>query len=374
MTLRALEGFVVGITADRRWMEQAELLQRRGASVVHGPTMRTEYLASDEALRTSTLGVIAARPDFLVATTGIGVRAWFEAAQAWGLAEGLAAALSETRVVARGPKAAAAVGTAGLKVWQSPDTERLDDALGCLARQVAGKTVAFQHYGERNDDAVSRLTGWGASVVEVPIYRWHRPTDDGPARRLVDAVCDGGVDAVTFTSAPAVHNFIEVARGHDRLAEVLDAFNGGDVIAACIGPVCAEGARQEGVETFVAPGHGRLGLLVRALTDALQGRRESLVLAGQTVVVQGRAVAVDATVVDLSGRDRAVFDALLRRRGTVVSKPAMLKALGAEPTAGHALEASVARLRKRLGPAGGAIRSVRSRGYILEASPADCPR
>ena len=42
-------------------------------------------------------------------TTGIGIRAWIEAAQSWGLDHALLDALSGARVVARGPKAAAAV-------------------------------------------------------------------------------------------------------------------------------------------------------------------------------------------------------------------------------------------------------------------------
>jgi len=45
-----LDGFVVGVTADRRWSEQAELLRRRGAEVVHGPSIATAYLASDDVL------------------------------------------------------------------------------------------------------------------------------------------------------------------------------------------------------------------------------------------------------------------------------------------------------------------------------------
>src|SRR5207249_9410232 len=121
MSTLALEGFVIGVTADRRWMEQAELLQRRGATVLHGPTIKTEYLASDDALRSATHAVIARRPDYLLATTGIGVRAWLEAVQAWGLAESLLDALAGTKVAARGPKAAAAVHTAGLDVWASPE-------------------------------------------------------------------------------------------------------------------------------------------------------------------------------------------------------------------------------------------------------------
>jgi uroporphyrinogen-III synthase len=367
MTLAALEGFTIGVTADRRWTEQAELLQRRGASVLHGPTIHTEYLASDDALRQATLDVVSQRPDYLVATTGIGVRAWFEAAQAWGLGEQLHDALADTRVVARGPKAAAAAHSAGLLVWDSPASERLDDVLDrLLAEPLPGTSVAFQHYGEHNHDAVERLRRAGAAVAEVPIYRWRRPADDDAAVRLVDAVCEGRVDAVTFTSAPAVHNLLAIARDHERAPALLDAFNHAGVVAACIGPVCAEGARQEGVVNPLAPSHGRLGLLVRALTEALAGRRQTLRLAGRPVVVQGRAVAVDGAPVDLSEQERAVFETLLRRRGAVVSKPAMLKSIGADPAGDHALEAAVARLRKRLGPAAGAVRCVRGRGYILD--------
>ncbi|HET7718431.1 MAG TPA: uroporphyrinogen-III synthase, partial [Acidimicrobiales bacterium] len=97
-----LDGFVVGVTADRRASEQAELLRRRGAEVMLGPSIETAYLASDEALRAATLALIEVPPDYLAATTGIGIRAWFEAAQVWGLGDALVGALGDTRIVARG--------------------------------------------------------------------------------------------------------------------------------------------------------------------------------------------------------------------------------------------------------------------------------
>lgn len=367
MTLRALDGFVVGITADRRWAEQAELLERRGATVVHGPTIRTEYLASDDALRAATRLVIDQPPDYLVATTGIGVRAWFEGAQAWGLGEALLGALAGTLVVARGPKAAAAVHTAGLAVWDSSPSERLDDALASLlAHELRGRTVAFQHYGERNAGAVEALARAGADVIEVPIYRWQRPDDDRPALRLIESVCDRTVDAVTFTSAPAVHHLVALARGAGVDGALLEAFNSGAVVAACIGPVCADGARQQGLTSPIAPARGRLGLLVRALADVLQERRCALTLAGRAVVVQGRAVSIDDELVDLPDRERAVFNVLLERRRAVVSKAAIVRSID-DATTAHAIEATIARLRRRLGPAGEAIRSVRGRGYLLDA-------
>lgn len=367
MSLRALEGFVIGVTADRRWREQAELLERRGAAVLHGPTIKTEYLAGDDALRSATGAVIARRPHYLVATTGIGVRAWFEAAQAWGLADPLLDALSATKVAVRGPKAAAAVSTAGLPVWASAGSERLGDVITRLRSEaLGGQVVAFQHYGERNASAVDALSAAGADVIEVPIYRWRAPDDVEPARRLVDAVCDGRVDAVTFTSAPAVHNLVVVARAAGRGEALIDAFNQRGVIAACVGPVCADGARGQGVRDPVAPGHGRLGLLVRAVTDALRERRQSLTLAGASVVVQGRAMSVGDQLVDLPEREATVLRALLDRRGAVVARSALLRSLGDGVTP-HALEATIARLRRRLGPAGTAIRAVRGRGYVLDA-------
>ena len=47
VTLQPLEGYTIGVTADRRASEQAELLRRRGARVIDGPTIATTYLASD---------------------------------------------------------------------------------------------------------------------------------------------------------------------------------------------------------------------------------------------------------------------------------------------------------------------------------------
>src|SRR5207244_3962189 len=40
----------------------------------------------------------------------------------------------------------------------------------------------------------------GAVVVDVPVYRYERPLDDARALALIDAVCVGRIDAVTFTA------------------------------------------------------------------------------------------------------------------------------------------------------------------------------
>ena len=370
MTLLPLEGFSVGVTADRRWSEQAELLERRGASVLHAPTLATEYLASDDALRSATEAVIARPPDYLVATTGIGVRAWFEAAQAWGLAEKLSASLDGARVVARGAKASAAVQVAGLVVWRSPASERLDDVVTLLGTErLRDRVVAFQHYGEHDGDAVEGLAAIGAEVIDVPVYRYRPPPDDSRVVGLIDAVCTGQVDAVTFTSAPALRNLVAVAREHGEDAPLLAAFNHDDVVVACVGPVCAGAAVAAGIERPVAPERGRLGLLVRTLTEALQGRQRVVPCGATSVIVQGRAVAVDGKRIDLPPRERAVLDMLVGADGSVVTKLELLREVWRSADADeHAVEVAVSRLRRRLGSAGGAVRTVPRRGYRLDVA------
>ena len=87
--------------------------------------------------------------------------------------------------------------------------------------------------------------------------------DAEPLRRLVDQIVAGQVDAVTFTSAPAVTALLDASG--DRAPAVLDAF-GDRVLAACVGPVTAAPLRDRGVPALV-PDRARLGALVRAVTD-----------------------------------------------------------------------------------------------------------
>lgn len=359
----------MGITADRRWEEQAELLRRRGATVLHGPTITTHYFGDDEALRRPTAALIADPPDFLVATTGLGMRTWLEAAETWGRAHELRAALARARVIARGPKAAGAVQAAGLEVWSRSPTERVAEIVELLAAAgVDGRRVAIQEYGMPSPDLGDALVALGAEVIEVPVYRWRLPKEAGPAVRLVDAACAGRLHAITFTSAPAVHNLFRIAEGHGRADELRRRLND-DVVAACVGPVCAGGALEEGIEAPVQPDVGRLGLMVRALSDHLLPRRRSLHLAGTEVVMQGTAVLVAGEAVTLAPLEHVVLTELLSRPGAVVSRTALLRSgWGTSHADPHLLEATIARLRRRLGPGGAAVRPSRGRGYRLEAT------
>jgi DNA-binding response OmpR family regulator len=72
--------------------------------------------------------------------------------------------------------------------------------------------------------------------------------------------------------------------------------------------------------------------------------------------------------VPLAPLEARLTSALLSRFGAVVSRETLIRALWPGKTPGrNALDVHVLRLRRRLSPLGLAIKTVRSRGYLLEA-------
>lgn len=271
----ALAGQVVAVTAERRAEEQAELLRRRGAEVVVAPTVHTVDLTDDADLRARTEAVVAHPPAWLVATTGFGMRLWFEAADGWGLGEALVAALGQSRVVARGPKAQSACRQRGLDVvWRAPG-ESMAEVVAWLRDQdgIGGSDVLVQLFDPEDHPSTAELEAVAGSVLAVPVYRWRLSDDLGPVQDLVGRIADHRVDAVTFTSQPAVRFLLEVARAEGREAEVVSAFDDGAVVAVCVGPVCAAALEEAGVHTSVWPEPFRLVPMVKVAEATLSGVR-----------------------------------------------------------------------------------------------------
>ena len=129
--------------------------------------------------------------------------------------------------------------------------------------------MVLQLHGAALPDVATRLRAAGAaSVLEVDAYQSSLPGDPEPAHALIEAACAGRLAAVTFTTAPAVHNLFLLARQRDRADALRGALNT-STVAACVGPVCAEGAHEEGITTPLVPARARLMPLVEALTSRL---------------------------------------------------------------------------------------------------------
>jgi len=360
-----LEGFRIGVTSDRRSADLIDALARRGAQVLHAPTLRMANAVSDDPVIADTRAIIAARPDVLLATTAYGVRRWFEVADAAGLGEDLVDALSGTAILVRGPKARGGIRAAGLNdVGMSAEetTESLIDEV--LATHPPGLTVAVQLHGFLNPSQLDRLRDAHDTVLTVEPYRWiETDEDDDRVDRLIDATCSGGLDCITFTSAPAVHALFSAAEARGRYDDLVDAMCG-PVVAAAVGPVTAAPLVAAGIVP-IQPERYRMGALIRLVCEHLEStrvirletRHGALALRGSVVDVADRRVSLAPVAL-------MILRALVQARGSVVGRERLAAGLPGTNDE-HALEVALSRLRQTIGVPG-LIATVVKRGYRID--------
>ena len=360
-----LDGFTIGVTAARRSEELTHLLTRRGADVVAAPAIRLVPRADDNELLAATRSCLDDPPDITVVTTGIGFRGWMEAADGWGLGDALRERLGRGRLVARGPKARGSIRAAGLREEWSPDSEAMSAVVAYLLDQdLAGRRIAMQLHGEPLAETIEAFEAAGATVVPVPVYRWVQPEDPRPLHRLVDLVATRRLDAVVFTSAPAVANLLSTAAELGSEPEVTTAMRTG-VLAACVGPVCAAPLERRNVPS-VYPERGRFGNLVRTICDELPARSRVLSVGGRRMELRGQGVVLDGGYVAIPPVPLAVLRTLADRPGRVVPRQELRAALPGPGGNDHVVEMAVGRLRRQLGDAR-LVRTVVQRGYQLAA-------
>lgn len=359
-----LRGYTIGVTASRRREELRTAFEKRGAKVVVASTLQIMPLARDEELRRTTQLCIDTHSDYVVATTGIGFRGWMEAADGWGLGEALRTRLSTAQIVARGPKARGAIRASGLcEVW-TPTSESMSEVLDYLRdHDIIGKRVAVQLHGEPSHDVVETLEAAGANVIGVPVYRWVPPEDINAVKSLIDSALLRQIDAITFTSAPAVAGLLEVARAEALEESLLEALSH-DVIPICVGPVCSAPLERKGI-TSVLPPRSRLGSLIRTVTEEVPKRtRHSVIAAGKSLEVRGHAVMINEQLVELPPIPMVLLRTLAKDPGKVFTRNELKHCLSNEDGGLHAVEMAVARLRALLDEPE-IIQTVVKRGYRL---------
>ena len=359
-----LVGFRIGVTSDRRSEDLIDALERRGATVIHGPTLRIAHAHLDNPIIDDTRAIIEQRPDVLLATTAYGIRRWFEVADAAGIGDQLTESLEHARILVRGPKARGGIRAAGLNDSGMSAVETTESLVSmALAEYPPGLTIAVQLHGTTDEPQLNRLRE-KHTVLTVAPYRWTRiGSNDEKVQRLIDAICARQLDAVTFTSAPAVEALFSAADSIGLLDSVVAALRT-DVLAAAVGPVTAGPLVDQGIVP-IQPDRFRMGALIRLLCEYLetnritrvQTRKGELALRGQLAVINGRGIPLPPTSL-------ALLRQLCASPGAVLSRTELASALpGIKDD--HAMEVAVSRLRQSLGVPG-LVATVVKRGYRLD--------
>ena len=264
-----MNGQTVAILENRLGAQIVELIAKRGGKPMHAPAL-SEIPDLDPAYITKLIGDWEAAPvKAAIFQTGVGTRALFKATDELGLSERLLALLSACTVVVRGPKPTGALNSRGVRIDRVAGdpytTAEVIGELGSLSLQ--GERVVVQRYGGRNIELENWLQGQGATVLEIPVYRWAMPEDTRPLVELFAALANSEVAAVVFTSASQVHNLFEFAKTQGVAATLVERLNATRV--ASIGPVCTAALTQFGVRPRIEANPPKLGPLINALDAAL---------------------------------------------------------------------------------------------------------
>jgi DNA-binding response OmpR family regulator len=112
-------------------------------------------------------------------------------------------------------------------------------------------------------------------------------------------------------------------------------------------------------------------LAVRSLAHhPVNGHAGDPVVPAGPVLDDFGVLRVNGAWVALPPLEARLAEALLERLGAVTSRDLLIRAGWPSGAPGRtALDVHVLRLRRRLTPVGLAIRTVRSRGYLMEAAP-----
>jgi uroporphyrinogen-III synthase len=262
---------------SRRADEMRSLIARQGAVATVVPSMREVPLESNSPVFAFAESLLAEKIDVVVFLTGVGARALVDAAATRFDREVVLAALRRVTVAVRGPKPSAV-----LREWQVPITIRAEEpntwrellTAMAAADAIESKRIAVQEYGRPSAEFAQELTRRGATVEQVPVYRWALPEDAEPLRAAIRDTIAGNFDVLLFTSAHQLDCVLEVAESLGE-AEAWRAAARRCVVGS-IGPTASETIREHGLPVDVEAVPTRMGQLVvqtlGAAPDLLAGK------------------------------------------------------------------------------------------------------
>jgi uroporphyrinogen-III synthase len=270
-----LAGLRVAIFESRMPDATADLIRRQGGVPLSAPALKEIPLGDSPELASFADRLIAGDFDVVIYETGVGVRYLTQAIESRLPRETWLAALDRTKIVARGPKPAAALRELRVRIdLHVPEPNTWHETLAILDGQlpVKGLRVAVQEYGKPNLELIEGLTQRGAIVSRVPVYRWALPDDLGPLRLAIDEIAAGRVGAALFTSAQQVEHLIQVAAAGGQEDGLRHAFKSQTLIGS-IGPTTSETLRSHGLPVDIEPEHPKLGHLIAALAAGWRDAR-----------------------------------------------------------------------------------------------------
>ncbi|SDD25231.1 uroporphyrinogen III methyltransferase / synthase [Paenibacillus sp. UNCCL117] len=242
--------------------ELVDQIEERGGEAVEFPVIRTQPPSRPEAreARDQALENLDTF-DWIVFTSVNGVEAFFDRLKE--LRRDIRS-LAGARLVAVGPKTAAALERKGLLVEAIPPVFQGDALLETLApRLQKGDRILLATADIARTVLPVKLRELGMDVVKIDIYENVLETEGGD--EVLELLRQGMIHIVTFTSSSTVTNLLQAL---ERLgvSEPLALLQGCRI--ACIGPLTAQTAQKLGLSVDYIAEEATVDALVRSIQES----------------------------------------------------------------------------------------------------------
>lgn len=193
---------------------------------------------------------------WLVFTSANGVRLFMQRLQQAGRD---ARALSGLRLCCIGPRTAEELAAHGLRADLIPDEFQAEGLIKVMkAEGVAGQRILIARAAVAREILPEQLREAGAEVDVVTVYRTIRPTTQ--TERIKELLRRRELHILTFASSSTVRNFCALFDSPEEMRKLTAG-----VAVACIGPITARTAEEEGLSVSIVAAQNT----IPALSDAL---------------------------------------------------------------------------------------------------------
>jgi len=251
---------------SRRADMMEQLIRRHGGEPFVAPSVKEVPFEQHDEVHRWAERLFAGEFDLVILMTGAGLTFLNDILADRYPRERFAEALRTVTIVSRGPKPMAVLHEMGVTTRvMVPEPNTWREMVPIVAARPE-RRITVQEYGRANPDLLAALTGLGANVTSVSIYRWALPDDAGPLREAVRRIAARECDVVLFTTSIQLTHLLETASSMGLGAEVRLAL-AEDLAIGSVGPVMDAALGDAGFTADIVPAHPKMAVLVRAAAE-----------------------------------------------------------------------------------------------------------
>ena len=274
------------ITGSRRATELAHLISNFGGSPRIITTVGFDVNRGvSKEIEDFINKIVEKKIDYIIFMTGPGVYLLMSAAKRLGLEKRLVQALNQKIIICRSFKSKYALADHGVRTDIVPQENTAEGIARVMKNYgVWNKNVAILWPGSDSPVLRHDLLKSGAHVFECSIYTYSHEIKEDAAKILktmgfdyksphqarvvefIKEITKGFVDAITFTSPPAVFEFFKIAEQY-HLKEPLQLSLNQDIIVVAVGPSTEKALTENRIKVDVIPKVYKMGPMVKALSD-----------------------------------------------------------------------------------------------------------